>query len=111
MTPLTFFLKTLWKSSAVFLGVAMVFTHPTMNWSSTQQAVKAQKSPTEAAVDGLIATLKDTDAGVRRESAAALGRIGNARAVAPLTDLLKDGDVLVRRAAGEAIAKLTGGRR
>ena len=110
MTPLTFFLKTLWKSSAVFLGVAIVFTHPTLNWSSPQQAVKAQKSPKEAAIDGLVAALKDNDAGVRRLAAASLGRIGNARAVLPLTELLKDPDVRVRRAAMEAVAEINGGR-
>ena len=44
------------------------------------------------AVEPLIAALKDNDSGVRRYAAAALGKIKDARAVEPLIDALRDVD-------------------
>ena len=88
MTPLAVFVRTLLKTSAVFIGVTTVMLHPSFEWSrasglstSSTRVVTARQSPAEAAVDALVAALKDTDAGVRRQAAAALGDIGNARAV------------------------------
>ncbi len=96
MTPLAVFVRTLLKTSAIFIGVTTVMLHPSFEWSrasgSSSSRVTARQNPTEAAVDGLVAALKDTDAGVRRQAAAALGEIGNARAVTGLMDALKDAD-------------------
>ena len=75
MTPLTVFFRTLLKSSAIFMGAGYIMLHPSLDMrSGTRGAVTAQKSPSEAAIDGLIAALKDSDAGVRRQAAAALGQ-------------------------------------
>src|SRR5262245_39990300 len=110
MTPLAVFVRTLLKTSAIFIGVMTVVLHPSLEWSrasglSTPSApvVTARQSPAEQAVDGLVAALKDTDAGVRRQAAAALGEIGNARAVTGLMDALKDADPDVRQHALSAL--------
>jgi hypothetical protein len=67
MSPLAVFVRTLLKSSAIFIGTATIFLHPGLEWrSATQGIVGARQGASEAAVDGLIAALKDTDAGVRR---------------------------------------------
>ena len=74
MTPLTVFFRTLMKSSAIFVGAGYIMLHPSLDLRSTARGgVTAQKSPAEAAVDGLVAALKDSDPGVRRQAAAALG--------------------------------------
>src|SRR5687768_16023962 len=99
MTPLVVFVRTLMKTSAIFIGVAAVMLHPSLEWSAsstTQQTsaeeardglgVTAGQAPAEAAIDGLVGALKDVDAGVRRQAAAALGEIGNARAVPGLIE-------------------------
>jgi HEAT repeat protein len=57
-----------------------------------------------AAVGALAAALADRDAGARQGAAAALGRLGDARAAAPLVGLFKDADASVRAAAVDAIA-------
>lgn len=103
MTPLSFFLRTLRRTSAILLGVTIVLVHPSLRWQG--QAVRAQKSPAAAAVDGLTAALRDDDARVRSAAAAALDEIlrgvlgrhpafspGAARAVQPrgLEDLTRD---------------------
>jgi hypothetical protein len=62
MSPLAVFVRTLSRSSAICLGIALVVVSPSFDWSPTR-AARAQKSPVEAAVDGLIVALKDTDAG------------------------------------------------
>ena len=82
MSPLHVFFRTLLRSSAIFLGTAAIFLHPPLEWSSAWHGgVVAQQSGSEARIDALIGALKDTDAGVRRQVAAALAEIGNARAV------------------------------
>ncbi|MFQ4146430.1 HEAT repeat domain-containing protein [Chlorogloeopsis sp. ULAP02] len=58
------------------------------------------------AVDALIQSLKNNDAGIRRESAWALGQIGDSRAAEPLIEALQDSDADVREAAREAWEKL-----
>ena len=65
MSPLTVFLRTLAKSSAVFFGAGFIFLHPSLDWS-VSRAVTAQKSATEAAADALVGALKDADVGVRK---------------------------------------------
>ena len=120
MTPLTVFYRTLMKSSAVFLGAGWIMLHPSLDWrpASARSAaggwnlagtgVTAQKSPTEAAIDGLVLALKDTDPGVRRQAAAALGQLGSARAVPGLVEALKDAQADVRLRATGAGTELAG---
>ncbi len=118
MTPLTVFYRTLMKSSAVFLGAGWIMLHPSLDWrpASARSAaggwslagtgVTAQKSPTEAAIDGLVLALKDTDPGVRRQAAAALGQLGSARAVPGLVEALKDAQADVRLRATIALGEI-----
>ena len=94
MTPLAVFVRTLMKTSAIFIGAAAVMLHPSLEWRSSSAptaaphnvglslaglGVTAQQAPAEAAIDALVGALKDADAGVRRQAAAALGEIGNAK--------------------------------
>lgn len=90
MTPLAFFLRTVWRTSAIFLGATLVFVNPSLEWSAPQHAVTAQKSPKQAAIDGLISALHDRDAGVRRDAATALRDIDTAAAHPALTALRAD---------------------
>ena len=107
MTPLTVFFRTLMKSSAIFLGAGYIMLHPSLDLRSTARgAVTAQKSPAEAAIDGLVAALKDSDPGVRRQAAAALGQAGSPRAVPGLIELLKDSLPDVRQRAVSALAQI-----
>ena len=82
MTPLAVFVRTLLKTSALFIGVTVVMLHPSLEWSRASGLspsstwVRAGQSPAEGAVDALVGALKDSDAGVRRQAAAALGEIG-----------------------------------
>ena len=83
MSPLAVFFRTLSRSSAICLGVGFAIVNPSFEWSPGQTnalttemrmtGVTAQNSPSERAVDGLILALKDSDAGVRRQAAIALG--------------------------------------
>ena len=80
MSPVAVFVRTLVKSSAIFIGAAAIFLNPALEWRSGSQAtggsrgtaVSAGQAGSEAAIDGLIALLKDTDAGVRRAAVNAL---------------------------------------
>src|SRR4051794_15503449 len=97
MSPATVFFRTLLKSSAIFIGAAAIFLHPSLEWRSTAQQtagtlVGAQQSGSEAAVDALIGALKDSDASVRREAARALSQMNSRRAVPALAAALKDAD-------------------
>ena len=105
MSPLTVFLKTLAKSSAIFLGVGLIFLNPSLEWSGSR-AVTAQKSPAEAAVDALTAALKDSDAGVRKQATFALGQMKTSRAVPALIEALKDENADVRNAAAGALKSI-----
>lgn len=95
MSPAAVFVRTLLKSSAIFIGTAVVFLHPSLEWrgSARQGAsgvtVGAQQAGSEAAVDALIGALKDTDAGVRREAARALAQLNSRRAVPALAAPVK----------------------
>jgi HEAT repeat protein len=62
----------------------------------------------EAAVEPLIAVLKDKDKDndVRWYAASALGKIGDAKAVEPLIAALKDEDRVIRRIAVMALGEI-----
>jgi HEAT repeat protein len=64
------------------------------------QAVRAQ------AVEPLIRALQDHAASVREHASTALGSIGDARAIAPLSAVLSDRDIGVARAAARALVAL-----
>jgi hypothetical protein len=106
MSAKAFFVRTLLKATAIFIGVTAVFMHPTLDWSAARTGVTAHKSPHNAAVDGLIGALGDTDAGVRRQAALALGHIGDRAALPALAKRLSDDVSSVRRAAAQAIAAI-----
>lgn len=57
-------------------------------------------------VEGLMKALKHKDINVRLGAAEALGRIGDARAEKPLTEVLKDEGFYVQRSAKEALEKI-----
>ena len=65
MSPVTVFFRTLVRTSAMFLGAAAMFLHPPLEWRAASHGtvVGAQQGASEAAIDGLIGLLKDTDAG------------------------------------------------
>ena len=105
MSPLTVFLRTLAKSTAIFLGAGVIFLNPTLDLTGSR-AVTAQKSPAEAAADVLIGALKDSDAGVRRQAAHSLGQMRSARAVPALIDAMKDENAEVRAQAMWALAEV-----
>src|SRR5260221_12411707 len=93
MSPVTVFFRTLLKSSAIFIGTATIFLNPALECRSTTHAgVGAQQAGSEAAVDGLIALLKDTNAGVRRAAGNALAELDSRRAVPGALPGVIDGD-------------------
>lgn len=59
-----------------------------------------------AAVDPLIAALKDADPRVRGDAAKALGKLRDTRALVPLVERLKDSDVRVRASSALALGWL-----
>ncbi len=71
-----------------------------------RQPVDVLVSVGKPAVKPLIAALKSRDPFVRRQSAEALGEIGDPRAVEPLMDLLSDPDSLIRRHAVKALGNI-----
>jgi HEAT repeat protein len=107
------FFRTLLRSSAIFIGASAVMLHPSLEWrtaSAHDAIVGAQQSANEAAVDGLIAAIKDSDAGVRRQVVRALAELGSQRAVPALIDALKDADVDVRVGAIRALGDIRDAR-
>ena len=102
MSPLAVFVRTLLKSSAICFGIAIAVVQPTVR---PQRAI-AQKSPSHAATEGLIAALKDSDAGVRAHAATALGSLGNAVAVPALAAAVADESPEVRMRALAALGEL-----
>ena len=104
MSPLTVFIRTLLKSSAICLGIAIAIVQPTVR--PDKNMAIAQKSPTQAATDGLIAALNDSDAGVRSYAAAALGQLRSREAVPALITAVRDKEVDVRRRALKALAEI-----
>jgi len=71
-----------------------------------RQPVEMLASVGKPAVKSLIAGLKSHDPLVRRQSAEALGDIGDPQAVEPLIDVLSDPDSLIRRHAVKALGKI-----
>ena len=104
MSPLAVFVRTLLKSSAICFGIAIAVVQPTVR-PGKNMAI-AQNSPTQAATDGLIAALKDPDAGVRGHAAAALGQLRSREAVPALITAAGDSEVDVRRRALKALAEI-----
>src|SRR5215218_358605 len=96
MSPLTVFLRTLAKSTAIFLGAGAIFLNPALEMSGGRA---------ETAADMLIAALKDSDAGVRRQAAHSLGQMRSARAVPALIETMKDENSEVRAQAMWALVE------
>jgi hypothetical protein len=106
MSPLTVFIRTLLKSSAIFVGTVVVFLHPQLEFRSAT-GVGARPSPRQQMVTGLVAALNDPDAGVRRQVAQTLGHVGDAEVLEALKHALRDADASVRCAAANAVARIT----
>jgi hypothetical protein len=71
-----------------------------------RQPVEVLASIGKPGVEPLIVGLKSRDPLVKRQSAEALGEIGDPRAVGPLIHLLSDPDALIRRHAVKALGKI-----
>ena len=104
-TPLAVFFRTLSRTSAIFIGTAVMFLHPPNEWGTTR-SVAASKGPRQATIDSLVHAMRDPSASVRREVARALEAYAvidaQRAAVAELTTQLSSDDVTVRtRAACE----------
>ncbi|GAI51574.1 unnamed protein product [marine sediment metagenome] len=67
-----------------------------------------EKMKAEKDVEGLIEALKHKDKDVRWGAAAALGYIGDARALEPLTEALEDEDEDVREIAARVYGYILG---
>lgn len=61
----------------------------------------------EKALDSLILDLKDGNAGVREQAAAALAGIGDSRRIAPLIEALKDKEPRVRKRVAMTLVKVS----
>jgi HEAT repeat protein len=88
----------------------------TMNIHGSRGPARASDALAQGAVRGMIASLKDSDPGVRGAAATSLGRLGpSARLAVPvLARLLSDRDVSVhspRGAAADALGKIGGAAR
>lgn len=105
MSPLTVFVRTLLKSSAICLGIALAVVQPSVDFGPSRRAA-AHPSPAEAAVDGLLVALEDADPGVRGYAAAALGKLHSRRAVPALIDVVRDNQPEVRMQAVTALGKI-----
>src|SRR5215469_17822646 len=106
MNAVIVFFRTLMKSSAIFAGTAMIFLHPSLEWRGRaldRMTVGAQQGGREGAVAALIAALKDADAGVRVQAAAALAELKAHEAVDALIAATKDSNVDVRLHAVDAL--------
>lgn len=106
MTPLAVFVRTLLKTSAIFIGTTVVFLHPPLDWSPGR-TVTAHQSPADAAVDALIVALEDSDRHVRSTAAASLARLANPRSLRALTAAMnRDPDENVRRHAARGVTTI-----
>jgi hypothetical protein len=105
MSAMTVFIRTLLKTSAIFIGTTVVFLHPPLDWTPAR-TITAQKSPAEAAIDALILALHDSDAHVRRTAAASLARLAQARSLPALTSALHDPDAVVRQHASRGVRNI-----
>ena len=106
MTPMAVFIRTLLKTSAIFIGTTLVFLHPPLDWSPAR-TVTAHQSPADAAVDALVLALHDSDRHVRRTAAASLARLANPRSLRALTNAMtSDHDEAVRVHAARGVANI-----
>ena len=106
MTPMAVFIRTLLKTSAIFIGATLVFLHPPLDWSPAR-TVTAHQSPADAAVDALVGALHDSDRHVRRTAAASLARLANPRSLRALTHAMtSDRDEAVRLHAARGVANI-----
>jgi HEAT repeat protein len=107
MRPLTVFFRTLLKSSAIFIGTAAIFLHPQLDFRSPAPiAVGARQAAREQMIDDLIAALKDSDAGVRRQVARTLAQLNSTKAVPALAAAMKDADPDMRAILASALGEL-----
>lgn len=74
MSPLTVFIRTLLKSSAIFIGTTVIFLHPQLEYRS-ETNVSARPEPYALRYNGLVDALNDRDADVRKAAARSLQRI------------------------------------
>jgi HEAT repeat protein len=105
MTPLAVFVRTLLKTSAIFIGTTVVFLHPPLDWSPAR-TVTAHQSPAEAAIDALVLALGDNDRHVRRTAAASLARLAHPRSLGALTAASHDPDPVVRQLASRGVTNI-----
>ena len=106
MTPLAVFVRTLLKTSAIFIGTTFVFLHPPLDWSPGR-TVTAHQSPADAAVDALVVALQDSDRHVSRTAAASLARLANPRSLRALTRAMNsDPDEAVRQHASRGVTNI-----
>lgn len=106
MTPLELFVRTLLRTSAIFIGTTFVFLHPPLDWSPAR-TVTAHQSPADAAIDALVAALRDSDRHVRSTAAASLARLSHPRALPALTVAMKnDPDAAVRLHASRGVSNI-----
>lgn len=106
MTPLAVFVRTLLRTSAIFIGTTLVFLHPPLDWSPGR-TVTAHQSPADAAVDALVLALHDSDRHVRRTAAASLARLANPRSLRALTTAMhRDPDEAVRQHASRGVTNI-----
>ena len=109
MSPFTVFFRTLLKSSAIFIGTAAIFLHPSLEWRGTavdRTTVGAQQGAREAAVAGLIALLKDSEPGVRAQAADTLAELEAHDAVDALIAAVTDPNADVRRHVVDALGEI-----
>ena len=111
MTPLAVFFKTLSRTSAIFIGTAVMFLHPPLEWGMTR-SVTASKGPRQASIDSLVGALRDPDVSVRREVARALEAYAvidaQRAAVGELTTQLSSADVTERTRAACELRRIGG---
>jgi HEAT repeat protein len=74
--------------------------------STGQKAYEALAQMGDAAVDLLIATLKDEESGIRGSVASVLGRIGGSRAVEPLIAALQDEESDIRGSVASVLGEI-----
>ena len=60
MSAMAVLIRTLLRTSAIFIGTTVVFLHPPLDWAPAG-SVTAQKSPAALAIDALVVALRDSD--------------------------------------------------
>ena len=116
MDPYWLFLKTVVNTVVSLMGAAAVLfsSGPVSSGEPSRRPVylraaymtDAVGGAQDAVVDALVGALKDSDAGVRKHAAIALGEIGSPRAVDGLITALADKQSEVRRVAAVALGEI-----